>query len=357
MALTDPKDSLAYHMARPLVRARNLTEVPAVEVAARISAFLEADTDPNTVPETEALWFYGMNHGMAQIRQAVSLYEPLGDFLPFVEAYHRELGPRAVRAFYYLLIICTREARHLKNKDTMKAKLAPVHGLGATDYLGIVPDHAHEAMKAFCQNPPDCTIGQFTGLLRDVFFKGMWAGAYGGPAWGQVADCLHRFVTGEFTAEMMLDVVWTLCHNNGPIFNKSMLYGGYTAQLVRILDVQRSGQVPALIMTDHGASPFAPVKLAQWMQALRAWFPDAIGTYVDWYLVEALGSVKKYPDEKIEQVKLHGPSPAAAKAEEIAKKKAAAAALAAEQAKQAQAKIWFTVMPGLKLKKIDREAA
>ena len=113
MALTDPKDTLAFHQSRVLTQHRDMSEVPCLLVAKAMQKFKNADEHKDTVPEAEALWFYGMNHGMALISAARAPLEPLPpDELNFVEAYHHALAPKAIRAFYYLLWICTREARH-----------------------------------------------------------------------------------------------------------------------------------------------------------------------------------------------------------------------------------------------------
>ena len=75
-----------------------------------------------------------------------------------------------------------------------------------------------------------------------------------------MTDCLVRFVSGEFSAEMMLDTVWTLAHNGGPIFNKGQFYA-CTANALRILDVQRSGQIPEAVLFDHAIEGFADAEL------------------------------------------------------------------------------------------------
>src|SRR5208283_4005185 len=120
-------------------------------------------------------------------------------------------------------------------------------------------------------------IGTFCKGLAWQFYKCKWAGGYGGKKWGVVTDCLARFVTGEFSAEMMLDTVWTLAHNGGPIFNKGQFYACYGHTLYRILDVQRSGQIPEAVLFDHAVKGFADADLQHLMIEVRARFPEAIG--------------------------------------------------------------------------------
>ena len=358
MALTDPKNTLAYHSSRVLAAHRDMRDVPCATVAAAVAAYCEVN-GADKVPEREALWFYGMNHGVALIAAAHAPLEPLPQWaLGFVQAYHREMAPRAVRAFYYLLLICTREARHNKSLKTDAPKMAEKFGQPVASFFKSIKGGEPGIHKALLETPPAATIGTYCEALCWQFYNSSWNGGYGGPAWGAIADCLYRFVTGEYSAEMMLDTIWTLSHNNGPIFNKGMLYGMYDAHLIiKLLDVQRSGQIPQAVLHDDAISLYADVNLAGWMKQLKERFPDQIGDYVDWEVVEALGSVKKYPVEKKAQWEKHGMSPAAKAAKEAAEAKKKAALEAAAKAKAEHAKDWFTVMPGTEVKIIHRMAA
>ena len=354
MAVTDPDDTLAFHLSRPLSATRDMRGIPVKHVAQKIAEFMKYDDAPETVPEAEALWFYAMNHGMAEVRKAKALYEPLGALLPFVEDYYRELSPKAVRAFYYLMLICTREARHMHKGTGLEQKMKQQFGAAAWEWTqGAISET--EIQKKLLNNPPAMTIGDYVGALRMVFYEGNFSSSYGGPAWGAVTDCLHRFVLGEFSAEMMLDNVWTLAHNNGPIFNKGHIYKCYTSHIYKVLDVQASGQMHEFILTDKVGQVFAPLKLVAHSNWVKSTFPEAVGEYVDWYMVEALGSKHKYVDEKIAQVEAHGMPATASAADKIAAKNIAAkqAAEAAAIAKEKAA--WFEIMPGHKIAKLTRQ--
>ena len=61
MAITHPKDTLAYHQSRALTRAIRRAEVPCHQVAKRIALFIETpELAANARPEHEALTFYGL---------------------------------------------------------------------------------------------------------------------------------------------------------------------------------------------------------------------------------------------------------------------------------------------------------
>jgi len=123
---------------------------------------------------------------------------------------------------------------------------------------------------------------------------------------------------------MMLDTVWTLAHNGGPIFNKGHFYTTYGHALYRILDVQRSGQVPEGVLFDHVIGQYASPPFKKLMLEVKGRYGEAIGDYVDWVKVEALGAVHKYEKDKQEQIKKK-PLTAAQKAAQEAAQKAAIA--------------------------------
>ena len=363
LALTDPKDTLAYHGSRILCTHRDMSKVPCSAVAAAMQVYMKNDQHADTVPENEALWFYGMNHGVALIAAQRAPLEPLTKWEnDFLSTYHTRMAQKAVRAFYYLVWICTREARHNLSLDKDLPKIGELFGQPMQKFLTGIKGGEAGISKKFLEAPPDTTIGVYCDALRWTFYNSKWSGGYGGKAWGKVNDCLCRFVSGEFTAEMMLDTVWTLCHNNGPIFNKGQFYSTYESDYVvkRILDIQRSGQIPEGVLNDDTCKKFTDTALTAHMSDLQARFADKIGGYVDWMKVEALGSVQKYAQDIKAQHAKHGMTPeqkaaiAKAEAEAAAIKKAKEEAEAKKAAEHA--KNWFQVMPGLEVPKVQRAA-
>jgi hypothetical protein len=362
LSITDPVDTLAHHASRVLCEHRDMSEVACADVAAAMSSFMAMDQEKGTVPEREALWFYGMNHGVALIGAHRAPLEPLDKWeLEFVNAYHAYMGRKAVRALYYLIWICTREARHNGSLSKDLPKIGQLFGPEMQGFLTSLNGGESGISKKFLQQPPKTSIGAYCDALCWTFYHSKWASNYGGKKWGVVNDCLCRFVKGEFTAEMMLDTNWTLAHNGGPIFNKGEFYGPYGSTLVRILDVQRSGQIPEAIISDLAIKGYAEPELAKLMAALKKRYPDKIGDHVDWYKVEALGSVHKYSKDKAVQDATWGISPEQKAL--LAKQKAEAEAMekAAEQKaiqeKLDHAKNWFTVMPDVEVQKVSIKRA
>jgi hypothetical protein len=362
MSLTAPQDTLAFHMARPFTTQRDMRHVATPLVAAKIRQFMDHDGAAGTLPESEALWFYALNHGMAEVMKAKAPYEPLGDLQPFVQGYHARMGPKAVRALYYLVLICARESRHVKVHpgSTLAQSITKKHGQEAWLFNDAIRSKGSSgAYQHFLAHPPAITIGAFVESLRDIFYEGSFSGGYGGPAWGAVADCLCRFVRGEYSAEMMLDTNWTLAHNNGPIFNKGMMYASYGGLLQKILDVQRAGQVNELLLTKDSpvVTKFCPAELSDAAAWIKARFPGSVGAYVDWYAVQALGAIGNYQSDQLAQLKLHGASPLADKMQKAQAAKLQAEQAAADEAAMAHALKYFQIMPGVYVEKIARPLA
>lgn len=354
MALTDPKDTLAYHSSRVFCVNRDMRHVECADVAKAVRNYGGTVNDPESNPEGNALMFYGMNHGMALISAKFDPLEPLPkDMLDFVNAYHSMLVPRAVRAFYYLLLICTREARHNQSLSKDYDAMAGEFGVPIASFFKSITGGESSIHSAFVNTPPAGTIGEYCRCMQWQFYNSKWANGYGGKAWGAIADCLYRFVSGEYSPEMMLDTIWTLSHNNGPIFNKGIYYGMYTPKmLLRILDVQRSGQVPEAVLYDV-ISNFAPVALMARMQWLEQAFPGKIGGFVDWHAVSALGAIGNYKAEKIAQEAAGNMSPEAKLEAEKKLKKKQEKLLAAEEA----LKNSIEIMPNVWVPKIKMSRA
>lgn len=309
MDLTVPENTLQYHLQnRPLTVKRDLSWVVAPEVAAAMQDFW-ADgiaSGDKAKPESCALMFYMTNHGLALIRQRIGDYDALDKYGELVDAYYERGSEMATRMFYYLLLICMRESRHLQSTAATGQYL---HNQGLTNeavsfMMQVVGQGSGSVVSSFLKHPPNCPIGDIARATQMVFYKGKFAPGYGGKNWGRVADCLVEFVFGRYSGDMMLDVGFTLAHNNGPIFNKGMLYQQYGSELRRILDVQRSGQIPQMIA--NGETGFAKGDLKLVHKQFEKILGEEFGGYVDWFVVEALGALGKYPKEQEAQVAKHG---------------------------------------------------
>ena len=244
MALSLSKETVAYNtMVRPAMRVIDSSNHRLQHSVAAFKTYPKNQAQP----ETEALNFYLLNHAVADMtRKKGHLHALDAAELLLIDRYNSVLLSSGKRMLYYLLLICTRETRHEKTsrnstwwKDLKKNYGDSFYQLHNT----IKGTGSSTAVQTLLTSTPDISLGAYTEAMSRIFHNGNFHSAYGGAAWGAIADCLHCFITGVYSLETMLDTAFTLCHNNGPIFNKGILYENYTPTIYRILDIQRSGQI------------------------------------------------------------------------------------------------------------------
>ncbi len=351
-------DTILYHRARPLLRSLDLSSVPVSAVASQwlaVQAMLKTEEgNVKTKPENDALWFYLMNHAMAEVSQQFEDYEPLGDFEKTVNDYHDMMQVKSLRMFFYLLMITTRESRHAHVTTSMDDLYKEYPEVEAFHH-SILNHNEMSAVSKLTDHPPEMLLGRYCEFIERQFTKGGYGGSFGGQAWANVAKCLSDFVHGKITAEMMMDTAFTLCHNNGPIFNKGMVYHGYDASEIRkILDVQRSGQIPQLI-AENGSTQVS-IAMRTFQKEFEKLVPS-FGGYVDWYAVEALGALGHYQSQKNAQDAKYGKPTKLAHADKLAEMKKKAENLKKQKAHKKFMATHLEIMPDVFVQKVKRKAA
>jgi hypothetical protein len=307
------KGTLRYHKNRPLFLYRDVSTNDVPAVVASLNTYMGVSKEASV--EEEALKFYMLNHAFALLMQQYDMDEILPDSAnEIAEAYVQESQKIVVRMTYYTLLVTTRESRHLHYtgdfKTTLVTKFGPdyvkfrddIDGLGSTGSAQYLRDH-----------PPKIPIGKYTQAMTYVFNHGHFSGGYGGKPWGNIASTLEKLVHGLITPEMFVDTAWTLAHNNGPMFNKGMLYKHYDHDLIKILDVQRSGQIPQLINQYGGSVSGVTQGLVNLYNKCRQVLKEDFDGHVDWFAVEAAGSKGHYTAEKNAQSKAKTVKPVKAK--------------------------------------------
>lgn len=346
------QDTLKYHKARPLQSNVDLSGASLQHVMGQypdLKGQLEVhEGKVKANPETEALWFYVQQHAMSLVERNLHPEEPVGKFGPFINKYHDEVHWKTLRMFYYLLLICTRESRHASGYEGKK-KVFNMHP-DIEDFHGdyVQDSSADSAINAIIENAPDVTLGEYTQFLVRMFTYPSYSGGYGGKAWKQIAIPLNDFVHGKISAEIMMDTAFTLEHNNGSMFNKGMLYDSYSHKLKKILDVQRSGQVPQLVA--HHYSEFndvIPSDLQEYVEDFGK-LDSGFGGRVDWTQVKNIHGKACYTKEIAAQEASDNSIDWKTKiADKIKKAKAKAAKLALLKGS-------YEIMPGVQIPKGKR---
>lgn len=374
MSLIAARNTLRHQLARPLCVKRNMSTVATLGTAkAAAKRVDEYEMKGMLVPETAAIQFYLLQHAMSDVRQRFGPDEALGDVEKIVELYH-ELGvDLGQRMFVYLLLICTREARHTTGSATFHSKLKSKFGLEFTMFMDeIAHTSSNVAVHKFLKDPPDMELGKFCKGLAWMFTHGKFSGGYGGPAWAKIADTLDWFVGGQISPEMLLDTAFTLAHNGGPIFNKGMAFHTYDGtKLLLVLNAQATGQIPQFIDSINGYQEIGGlvnVETLSMYKMCRELLGDSFGGQIDWFKVdnEELATGYIYHQLKEKQIALFGVPGWVAeteikKLEEVQEAKANAAAITAAhiQKKAAEKAIFdgahFTVGIGGPLAKQKRK--
>jgi hypothetical protein len=220
------KNSLMYHKNRPLLVPQDFSQIPVPLIGQRITSYNKAMNPVH--PESEALSFYLLNHAFAELCTRYDPQEPMPDNADELANLYITTGNDiALRATYYVLSIITREARHVEDscgsgiKQLAKDKYGPVFGKFLDLITGVSES---KAVLYMLEGKCDMPLGKYCEGMAFIFNEGDWSSAYGGKNWGNVAEQLRKAVCGEVSMEAFTDIVWTLRHNGGPIFNKGMQY-------------------------------------------------------------------------------------------------------------------------------------
>lgn len=298
--------TLAEFRESPLYRAYPL-EVSASVLAARLKLVEKTNTSLN--PCTEAISFYALNQLMAKIQMMFSQNTVLPDWaLEVARAYDSQLVHQHQHLVWYLFLIITREFRHLKNSQAFFDKHPQMYPKELRVMHSMVIDSSSQSQ---CNNwlnaVPDMPLARYCDAIALAFGKGTWPGAYGGKPWENIAGTLGRYIKGESSAEVLVDTAYTLAHNTAPIFNKTMIYETpLTSDLMKVLDVQRSGQVCEGIIEGVFESMFTKYVWVL-VNTTSPLLQGAVGTYVDWYKVEQWAQDgHKYSAQKLAQDKKYG---------------------------------------------------
>ena len=163
--------TLAYIKSAPQIHRVNLSKIPAKFFADSTRQYKAAYSKGVPVPDEDAVKFYCYNHLLSILSQNYTLNETLPEFAQqFGGAYLQNLSDQGRRMLHYLLLICTREARHLKSGSTSPFWQLCVqkHGPVFADYLrALMTMNEDIAVSHFMNTPPDMSIGEYmSGIAR-----------------------------------------------------------------------------------------------------------------------------------------------------------------------------------------------
>lgn len=188
-----------------------------------------------------------IHYGGVELADRLAILMPPADDQEMADlraAWNNSCGRVARQLTYYVWHIINREMRHGKKSQAQKAWSVP----------NKIPDYARQAVEAVnaagsnymqvvSSHAGSMPLGDYVDALEQHYRHGGWGGGFGGPAWADIALEFKRFVDGETSCMVACDRHWTLCHNNGPIFNKPVHFTTYDAKLIQVLNAQHSSSV------------------------------------------------------------------------------------------------------------------
>mgnify|MGYP003531494061 FL=1 len=285
--------------------------ISAKQLANKLLSFNKNGTSAN--PDTQALRFYALNQIIGAMQARFTANEKLPSWgEQAVDLYCRELVSQHNRMFWYTFLVVTREWRHLKNLSTVTSvKSKPYTPELKALHPTINDSNSESYLNAWLKHVPEMSLVDYCTCLTHSFNAGSWGGGYGGKPWGNIAQTLLNYVDGKISAEVFIDTAYTLAHNNGPMFNKGMMYSQYSNEFKIILDVQRSGQVCEGLWAAEFSTTSDTNDIRELLKDCRAEL--GIGEYVAWYKVETLGAPRvlsgQHASKKSKQDKLYGKKP------------------------------------------------
>ena len=272
-----PANTMLTYLSNPMFDKVDFSALPVSTLAAEIERF-KTDRGGNPAPETDALTFYFMNHAFHVMKSRHHPLETLDKDMAFVAEQHiRNTNLVAKRLFCYSVVIAVEEARFMHQQEpAFYDFLERSYGAEFRDYVkngfqAKSQKGGRDGLTSF--GALDMTCGQFATAMVSVFAFAKWSPGFGGKGWvpiaALVADCVH----GNISFESMADQAFSLCHNNGSMFNKGHFYSHYTHFIYDILDIQDSGQIPQWI-SSNSTSKFLSGDLKKVHGIMAERFPD-----------------------------------------------------------------------------------
>lgn len=303
-------DTLAYFKAQPLFTAKPQGEVNVKQVALMVGGYLIGCGVKR--PEVAALNFYAGNALWAELLKRFAPDEPMPQWaVNMAKWYVSTASEAAQRLIYYLLLIITREARHVYG--SINPQVETKFGVGFLQFLMKLKsiNDSMAAKDVFLHEAPNMRMADYAKAISFIFHEGSFGGSFGGQPWANIADVFGALIDGSFSPEMVTDVSWALAHNTGPIFNKGMTYTHFNkSKLLQILDVQRSGQIPEYLTSGNEVDSFSDELITAIYEIKVAMdnMPSAFGKEVDWDKVHKAGAVGNY-QSKLKPVVILNPKP------------------------------------------------
>lgn len=252
--------------------------------------------------EEAAVGFYLSNHGFHLIESTYSPGVPLPPAAAALAERHATFtSGMALRMLHYLLVISAQEmqfgsARNEGLYDFVETSTSP----SAAEWLRRVLGRKTQGGLGSESDVGTATLGACCKAMEMGFRFAQWSGGFGGLPWAQIAETAGEVIRGANSLELMVDKAFTLCHNNGAIFNKGHQFTHYASDFYTILDIQASGQIPAAVSAGVKCPGMAATAVKATHAAYASLFPEEFNTSYDPGQVKSMQAVR---DQKMKAAK------------------------------------------------------
>lgn len=286
-----PQNTMFSYLANPMFDKIDMSQLPISALAQGYLDFEKSQGKSRPAPETDALKFYFLNHAFHVMKSKFHELEELPDELAEVAQKHLFITTEvAKRLFFYSLIIAVEEARFMHEQSpSFWSHLKGRYGDEFHDFAknGFTKkNHQFGSSRDLLSlGSLDMTAGEYCSAMVSVFAFGNWSPGFGGKGWVPIASLLSDCVHGALSFESMGDQAFSLCHNNGSMFNKGHLYQHYTHFIYEILDIQDSGQIPQWI-GNNLSNRFVDKDLKEVFLLMKKHFPEEMSGPVNQALIK-----------------------------------------------------------------------
>ena len=270
-----PRNSLVAYAANPLFEAMDFSHVRLKDLVAEISA---CEKQKKMCPQTAAVTFYLLNHGMHVMRSQLSPLTPLNAELAFVaEAHITQTNTIAKRMLCHTILSTVVEMHYLcQQRPAYYQMLADQYGDNFAKFAKDTQGSRSHLKKL------DTDCGNFAGGMMSIFSFSDWA--YRKP-WTKITGLVYQCVKGEISLENFTDQSLSLCHWGGSILNKCHLFHCNNDDLFKILDVQDSGQIPQWVGKNLSSS-YVSEEMKRVHAILMKYFPDQMTGPINQALIQ-----------------------------------------------------------------------
>lgn len=298
-----PAKTLNFYLENPLFKKNAFDLAPANQLAKEINSFIRSNPGMPK-PEEDALTFYLLNHGFHLIKNKYGPLERLPkEVEEVVEMHFKKTQKVAMRLFSYIVLISLEEAVFEQNKPSLKPFLESSYGPEFLEFFQNIKSRNSSFATADSFKNLSTPIGKFLNGVYSIFHFGGWSGGFGGVPWAQIIGLARDVALGRESFETMADFAFTLCHNNGSMFNKSKLYSMYSPFIYEILDIQASGQIPQWI-NENKNSQYVTKDVLESFNNLSKIFPEEMTKPLDKKLIKDSGEKRKAKEaQKLKQLK------------------------------------------------------